>query len=202
MSLIKISHGLMRRSQLLFLFMSCLILFYLTHPLSPSAQEMLEGEDAEEEKEEVTLPVLQEYCLKSYVVDGKCPPDICRLEITEDEVTMVMSMYCLPKTCVELPADHCPTDICQIMVGCDDEPVCYDQMDRQPPLCGELAYSGQDVECCKGFIKRCGVEFFDGSCDMLGKNSIYSIPICIPCGNGICNQFENRCNCPEDCKKK
>ena len=66
--------------------------------------------------------------------------------------------------------------------------------------CGDLAYAGQDVDCCPGLVRRCGVEFFDGSCDMEGKNSIYSLPICVPCGDGVCGNFENRCNCPEDCK--
>ena len=156
----------------------------------------------EEEQPPVTFASLQSFCFDAYVIDGECPPDICQLQIVEDEKTRVMSMFCIPKTCVELPADHCPVDRCQIMQGCDDEPVCYDQMDAEPPTCGGLAYSGQSVDCCKGYVKRCGVEFFDGSCDMLGKNSIYSIPVCLPCGNGICNQFENSCNCPEDCNKR
>jgi len=25
--------------------------------------------------------------------------------------------------------------------------------------------------------------------------------ICAPCGNGVCDKNENKCNCPEDCKK-
>ncbi|MCD4780575.1 MAG: hypothetical protein K8S27_08525 [Candidatus Omnitrophica bacterium] len=166
------------------------------------AREDIDKKTEEEEKPEVTLATLQTFCFDAYVIDGECPPEICQLKIVEDEKTRVMSMFCVPKTCVELPADQCPVDMCQIMQGCDDQPVCYDQMDLEPPVCGGLAYSGQDVDCCKGLKKRCGVEFFDGSCDMLGKNSIYSIPVCLPCGNGICNQFENSCNCPEDCRKR
>jgi hypothetical protein len=37
---------------------------------------------------------------------------------------------------------------------------------------------------------------------MQGKNTAYHLPICIPCGDGVCTNFENHCNCPEDCKKE
>lgn len=65
--------------------------------------------------------------------------------------------------------------------------------------CGDVAYAGQDVACCEGLVRRCGIEFLDGTCDMEGQDSVYNLPICIPCGDGLCGQFENRCNCPEDC---
>jgi hypothetical protein len=25
--------------------------------------------------------------------------------------------------------------------------------------------------------------------------------VCVPCGNGVCDQDESPCNCPQDCKK-
>ncbi len=55
----------------------------------------------------------------------------------------------------------------------------------------------RDIDCCDGLKKaplvyekeneECGVVLPCGS-------------ICIPCGNGICDRRENKCNCPEDCK--
>ena len=55
----------------------------------------------------------------------------------------------------------------------------------------------RDIDCCDGLKKapliyekeneECGVALPCGS-------------ICIPCGNGICDRRENKCNCPEDCK--
>ena len=92
----------------------------------------------------------------------------------------------------------CPTDHCQIMISCNGKKICYAQIKSESLKCGGLAYAGQDVSCCEGLVKRCGVEFFEGTCSPYSKNSI---PVCLPCGNGICNEFENRCNCPEDCGK-
>ena len=61
-------------------------------------------------------------------------------------------------------------------------------------------FAGIRVDNTRMGIEHLEVVFFDGSCDLVGKSSVYAVPICIPCGNGICNQFETHCNCPEDCK--
>ena len=104
------------------------------------------------------------------------------------------------KSCLEFSAEDCPEKFCRIMVGCSGKEMCYFPRQYDPPECGGLSYDGQEAECCEGFVKKCGIEFFDGSCDMEeGYKSYEGVPICLPCGNGICNQFENRCNCPEDC---
>ncbi|MCA9406771.1 MAG: hypothetical protein KC684_09545 [Candidatus Omnitrophica bacterium] len=140
---------------------------------------------------------LKEYCQKQFEEHQVCPEETCyQLSCLEEPC----DEGCHPKSCLEIEPEHCPLSACRLLMGCNDTSVCYPLSKQDTPECGTNAYEGQDVECCEGFIKRCGVEFFDGTCDMIGKGSIDSVPICLPCGNGICNQFENRCNCPEDCK--
>ena len=142
---------------------------------------------------------LKQYCLSSYEKNGVCPPQTCRFECVEGTFAQGCPLTCEPKNCLELSVHDCPADSCQIMDGCQPgQKICYPKMTEDLSECGDLAYMG-DKQCCNGFMKRCGVEFFDGSCDMLGVKTTSSIPMCLPCGNGICNQFENRCNCPEDC---
>ena len=69
-----------------------------------------------------------------------------------------------------------------------DENVCMNEDDE---------CTVKDIDCCDGLKKalliyekeneECGVALPCGS-------------ICIPCGNGICDRRENKCNCPEDCE--
>ena len=143
---------------------------------------------------------LNKLCLESYQRDAVCPKDFCRLFCLEGEGAEQCTLSCEPRTCLELTIDHCPEDACQILDGCgENNKRCYPKMQEEPPVCGGLAYSGK-LDCCAGFVKRCGIEFFDGSCDREAEFSLEGVPMCIPCGNGICNQFENKCNCPEDCQ--
>ena len=140
-----------------------------------------------------------EWCAQAWEKKGECPTDLCKMNCLGGMNYAGCPLECVPKSCVEIDAGHCP-DRCQVIKGCNDNKgFCYYRMEEESgKKCGEPAYAG-DLDCCAGLVKRCGAEFLDGSCDMLGKNSAYGVPICIPCGNGICNQFENRCNCPEDC---
>ena len=142
---------------------------------------------------------LQKYCLSSFEKNGVCPTDMCRFVCIEGSLDQGCPLTCGAKDCLELSAKDCPLETCQLLDGCQkDQKVCYPKIEENESECGGVAYTGQK-SCCEGFIKRCGIEFFDGTCDMIGAKSTSSIPMCLPCGNGICNQFENRCNCPEDC---
>ena len=141
-----------------------------------------------------------DHCLDSYLQKKICPDKICELRCLHDTPDCVQ--MCLPKACPKIKAQDCPPQYCQVMTDCSDEKICHYKMTGGQPECGNLAYAGQDVDCCDGLVKRCGVAFFDGRCDMEGKNSVYNLPICIPCGDGICGQFEDRCNCPEDCQQR
>ena len=144
-----------------------------------------------------------DYCLNSFLREDICPPKICEMKCSADQAANPDCFIgCLPRECPKIKAEDCPADYCAIMTDCSKKKICHYKMAGEQPACGNLAYAGQDVDCCKGFQRRCGVEFLEGYCDMEGKNSIYNIPICIPCGDGICAQFEDRCNCPEDCLRE
>lgn len=55
--------------------------------------------------------------------------------------------------------------------------------------------------CCSGLVEAQGVDvspLVNGECSPMGGAYGYA---CIPCGNGKCEtKFENKCNCPKDCK--
>ncbi|MBF0385720.1 MAG: hypothetical protein HQL27_07590 [Candidatus Omnitrophica bacterium] len=143
--------------------------------------------------------VTQIECDKVYKETKACPAEMCFLTCGSKSTKDKCEQECISLECFEISPENCPTDKCMALKGCNDSDVCYDKMDTEPIPCGDLSYPWQDVECCEGLVKRCGIEFFDGTCDMAGQHTVYSVPVCLPCGNGICNQFENRCNCPEDC---
>ena len=139
-------------------------------------------------------------CPQIFTEMGKCPVEICDYGcFTLAENNDACFMACKDKPCIFIKNQFCPLDRCQILKSCERTEICYYKFKGEPPACGTIGYNGQEVECCAGLIKRCGVELLDGSCNMSAKNSIYAIPSCIPCGNRICDQFENKCNCPEDC---
>jgi hypothetical protein len=144
---------------------------------------------------------LASFCGESYQNTQNCPTSLCDLTCQALKEGEPCKNICLPKPCTKIDVKDCPEQFCAVMTDCSNKEICHFKMAGGAPKCGDIAYAGQDVECCPGLVRRCGVEFIDGNCDMEGKNSIYNLPICLPCGNGICNQFENRCNCPEDCGK-
>ncbi len=156
---------------------------------------MLSGQrtDSAEEK------TFDQYCAEQLSQKGMCPDPVCRTVCADGSGKEGCPQACVPQDCTKIPLNQCPQEYCAVMTNCSKEQVCHYKMVGEPAQCGDLAYAGQDVECCEGFVQRCGIEFIDGNCDMEGRNSVYDLPICIPCGNGICDQFENRCNCPEDC---
>ncbi len=142
-------------------------------------------------------------CNKSYLENSVCPPATCQLQCAVGEAAADCPKVCVPKECQAISAENCPKDFCHTVTDCSQKVTC--QVNSSPdqiPECGALGYDKQEVECCPGLVKRCGFDYLDGKCNMQGKNTSYNVPICIPCGNGVCTNFENHCNCPEDCKKK
>ena len=71
---------------------------------------------------------------------------------------------------------------------CGDEVSCRDE---------NYPCSIDNIPCCSG-LKEVPYAFAgpDGSCVAATCGSI-----CKPCGNGVCDANENKCNCPEDCKE-
>lgn len=59
-----------------------------------------------------------------------------------------------------------------------------------------------DPKCCPGLVERNEKGIYGDKCLPLPNIGI-SLPICIACGDGVCNgKLENECNCPEDCKNR
>lgn len=143
----------------------------------------------------------EQFCEESLAVRGACPP-ICRQECLDLSDRADCPARCLPKPCETFGASHCPTQFCRVLETCSKDKICRPKIDPALiPACGDITYNGQDVECCPGLVKRCGFDYLDGSCNMDGKNSPYELPLCIACGDGRCTNFENHCNCPQDCPK-
>ncbi|HRZ39847.1 MAG TPA: hypothetical protein P5246_02455 [Candidatus Omnitrophota bacterium] len=140
-----------------------------------------------------------EFCQRMFQETKECPQHSC--EVAKCDGEGCIADACAPKPCSSFSVEQCLNEFCEVMTDCSGKKVCGDKH-YDPPQCGKLAYDGQGVLCCEGFVRRCGIEFFDHTCDMLGEYSVYSLPICIPCGDGVCANFENRCNCPEDCHPK
>ena len=157
------------------------------------------SEDIAKEASPFPKKSLKRYCFEQFYETEVCPDAVCHLACIEKTKDETCQWGCYAKECLKIASEHCPTDTCEVLMGCSQQEVCYPKDPRGPASCGDLAYAGQDVACCEGLVKKCGVEFFDGTCDMIGQYTEHSVPLCLPCGNGICNQFENRCNCPEDC---
>ncbi len=68
---------------------------------------------------------------------------------------------------------------------------------KEPELCRDetVECTTGGLPCCEGLVSvPYGMEQ-DGECLFE-----YCGDICRPCGNGVCDEGENRCNCPEDCE--
>ena len=144
---------------------------------------------------------LRDYCQQTYTTTTRCPVDACRLTcISHDYDQNACTAQCLPRPCFEIRIESCPLDECQVVKGCDGKYVCFPRIIVPAEGCGGLGYNGGEVDCCPGLTKHCGIEYFNGECDQTPRNSVYAAPVCLPCGDKICGQFENKCNCPEDCK--
>ncbi len=68
--------------------------------------------------------------------------------------------------------------------------------DCQETECRDENYqcSIEDIACCAGLVEVPMAGMENGTCIAATCGSI-----CRPCGNGICEDNENACNCPEDC---
>ncbi len=65
-----------------------------------------------------------------------------------------------------------------------------------PVPCAEAGERrGVAVECCEGLVEISGGCIVDHACQPL----IGSFALCSACGDGVCDEWENPCNCPEDC---
>ncbi len=60
---------------------------------------------------------------------------------------------------------------------------------------------GYVLECCEGLGVITAKQYFNEDCNEImappGSNAV----ICSDCGNGVCEEWESECNCPEDCPR-
>lgn len=78
-----------------------------------------------------------------------------------------------------------------------------DEFDCDYP-CGELECKGPGEEaliseCCEGLDGIIPAFVYTDDCGKM--SAIGWTKICTDCGNGVCEEWESECNCPEDCGK-
>jgi len=147
-------------------------------------------------------------CDKAYRQTGECLyEEDCVLECPIGiDIGDPCVTHCRPKSCSEFESDTCPLERCHLIKDCLDEDRCNEKRSQKDRKCGGSGYYGQEVECCEGLALRCGQQKRDGSCIADGGTDIPNLfgrfPVCLPCGNGVCDEaHENKCNCPEDCSE-
>ena len=72
---------------------------------------------------------------------------------------------------------------------------CHFPCEEMP--CKEAGESSYVFGCCEGLKEIQPIRAYDDECNFTGI--IGGTPICSDCGNGRCEEWENKCNCPEDC---
>jgi hypothetical protein len=102
---------------------------------------------------------------------------------------------CQEQLCERLPPEECPAQRCKLRRGCDGTILCTTPTYPDPP-CGTPGSWAET--CCEGLVETCAVKIVsDGSC--LPDFGYNGTPICLRCGDGLCEVSENECNCPADC---
>ena len=67
----------------------------------------------------------------------------------------------------------------------------------EPVHCTEAGQYAWFVECCDGLDRLLPGYVYDLDCRKVGSTWMH---LCSDCGNGICEGWESKCNCPQDCK--
>lgn len=145
---------------------------------------------------------LDYHCSRIFEETGQCPDTLCKPRCYGGIDYPECDIECFGKECTLINPSMCPKPTCQLVRGCNDVSLCLPDETPDGQQCGDLGYVGDGLKCCDGLQKRCGIPLYDGTCDQAPQRSIYAAPMCLPCGNGICDTLENRCNCPEDCPEK
>ena len=102
--------------------------------------------------------------------------------------------YIIVKQESNVPANNIPTEKCA-KAG---------EMSSNP----SLGPKNNPRECCEGLVEISAGLKYDPNNEYVSadKNGCIRLLgsgcICSDCGNGICENWENKCNCPEDCGEK
>jgi len=65
--------------------------------------------------------------------------------------------------------------------------------------CKQAGESVWLFECCEGLRQIPPAYIYDANCNQLEMPPPGWLPVCSDCGNGVCEPWESKCNCPEDC---
>ncbi len=100
------------------------------------------------------------------------------------------------KFCIDFPVASCPHSRCLVLKDCSGHEFCIEDNLPDPGKCGAAGTYGQKVKCCPGLQPHCpGISVVpDGP-----STQPFDVPICLNCGNKICEPMENKNNCPQDC---
>ena len=102
---------------------------------------------------------------------------------------------CEQEACQNLPAEDCPLGRCALRRGCNGSVICTPAVALRP-ACGPP--NSDAAPCCEGLVASCNVKSAsDGAC--LAGLGYGGVPVCLACGDGLCELGENDCNCPADC---
>lgn len=99
--------------------------------------------------------------------------------------------------------------------SCSNDFDCLSQMKCENSTCVDVGCVGEGgtipgaispdyrkhmaTECCEGLEQITYYNYYDKNCSLV---PIAGAPagVCSKCGNGICESWETKCTCPEDCK--
>jgi len=173
-------------------------------PIPGCGAECLADEDCDDGDE----------CTANACVDGACafePIPGCGAECLADEDCddgdECTTNACVDGACVFEPIPGCGAE-CAADEDCDDtdectEDACVDGIcvHDEIPDCGKCLEEGEvgaldGPPCCPGLVPIDSEQFDPESGECLAESAY----ICSDCGNGNCEEWENLCNCPEDCK--
>ena len=82
-----------------------------------------------------------------------------------------------------------------------DKEICLKEWSRYTELAKKY-----NINCCKGLKPLSDENYYTGKGNSLdGDGCFYNAfsrgSVCLPCGDGICGDNENYCNCREDCPR-
>jgi|GEM_PF-3843819 len=99
--------------------------------------------------------------------------------------------------CEGLPLERCGAfpQHCREAAYCDGTRFCSAWSGEE--ACAQEGSTAGPMACCSGLLPRCGVVSKEGTCD--SQFGTAARPVCLRCGDGVCDEGETRCDCPEDC---
>jgi hypothetical protein len=137
------------------------------------------------------------YHVKGICVDNYYPEGITDVCYTKDQINYdhVKELFCNSN-------DQCQAKVYKCPQGCEDgaclrESTCLKSGEGRNPSLGPND-PNYGKGCCEGLDELLPTKKYNGDCtenDLVGFTFV-----CSDCGNGVCEEWEDKCNCPEDCE--